>query len=194
MSFTETYRLDESILKIYNRFVSFLIHVDMKKLTENDKIKFTNFKRDQALKIIKEFENTFIDSLSKVYIDYKNIELNKLNDKDFLIFLDEFIDLTYRALRMKILDLQVIRHRYQLVKFEKDINLEILKKMSVDIITFINSVQSILNEETVKDEVSKTIRGIAIKNILTKRPPLPEIPKEIFNLRNVKECYIEVGE
>lgn len=130
MSFTETYRLDESILKIYNRFVSFLIHVDMKKLTENDKIKFTNFKRDQALKIIKEFENTFIDSLSKVYIDYKNIELNELTDKEFLIFLDDFMDITYRTLKMKIIYLQEIKYRYQLVRFEKeeDINVEIVKK------------------------------------------------------------------
>lgn len=66
--------------------------------------------------------------------------------------------------------------------------------MSIDIIKFINSVQSILNEEIVKDEVYKSLHGDAIENILTKRPPLPEIPKEIFNLRNVKECYIEVEE
>ena len=108
------YAMNESASKIADRIILLLIHIrdnninESFELIDNKRVLlFNKIIKSKSIKVIRDFENSFISKLSDKSLDMKKINLSRLSDKEFIEWLDKFMTSYYTVLRMKCLSFSV---------------------------------------------------------------------------------------
>jgi len=106
--------MNESASKIADRIILLLIHIrdnninESFELIDNKRVLlFNKIIKSKSIKVIRDFENSFISKLSDKSLDMKKINLSRLSDKEFIEWLDKFMTSYYTVLRMKCLSFSV---------------------------------------------------------------------------------------
>lgn len=124
-------------------------------------LRYNTLMKSKIIKHIKDFENSWLDTILKLNVQFKEIPDS---DVEFIEYLDDFLDRVFILLVEKIQGMNSLRIKKRFIEIEKNLSLKNLKRMTTDFTLFVESLREIFNEECVRDYVS--IIGAETKRIM----------------------------
>jgi len=104
--------------------------------------------KSNVIKQINKFENTWIDRLTVLNVQFKRIPAD---DAEFIEYIDDMLDRIFIVLIEKISGVNAIVAIKSFERAEKTIKLEVLKKLTIDFSEFVHAIREIFNEPVVKE-------------------------------------------
>ncbi len=133
-------------------------------------IRYNRAMKSEVIKYINSFENTWIDKLIKLNINFENIPED---DKEFIEYLYHLIMRMYNVITEKVNTINRAELTSDLERDTKDISLILLERLSKEFIMFINAIREVLNEPVVREYIG--VFGNDVNRIMTKEFLIPEV-------------------